>query len=223
MIRALLVIDVHFYRECLAAVLDQSADVKVVAALSGADDIAEAVRRESPDLVLFDTSVPQLPAMLGELGAMERPPRIVALAINESSESIAECAAAGVLGYLSRSASVAELLQCLRCVSHAEPYCSPGVLVILLHRIAALGAPSQTAGHCDSMTTRELEIVELVGRGLSNKVIAARLHISHATAKNHVHHILEKLQLRSRTQVVAYLHRRHPESPGNTSESSEAP
>ena len=222
MIRALLVIDVHFYRECLAAFLAQRADMQVVAALSGADDISEAVERESPEVILLDTSIPNIRATLAKLRTMERPPRIVALAIGESPASVAECAGAGVLGYVSRSASVAELLQCLRYVSRAEPYCSPGVLATLLHGIAALGEHTQLASRCGCMTTRELEILKLVGCGLSNKVIASRLNISHATAKNHVHHILEKLQLRSRTQVAAYFHGRRAVESGIMPASIEA-
>lgn len=217
MIRALLVIDVHFYREGLAALLAHSADVTVAATLSGAEGVVSAVERESPDVVLLDTSALHARETLGELHAMERPPRVVALAISETPESIAEWAGAGVLGYVSRSASLADLLQCLRCAVRGEAYCSPSVMAILLNRFATLGErPHVAASRGDDLTTREREILELIGRGLSNKVIARRLNISHATAKNHVHHILDKLQLRSRTQVAAYLHGQRAVSPGST-------
>jgi two-component system nitrate/nitrite response regulator NarL len=203
------VIETRFYCECLAATLAQSTDVKVVAALCGNEAIEEAVHHEPPEIILLDTSIPRLRPMLAELGAMTPSPKIVALAISETPESIAECANAGVIGYLSKSATVADLLQCLQCASQGAPYCSPGIVAILLDRIAAAG---EQTGLVEipppQITPREREILELVGSGFSNKIIAARLNISHATAKNHVHHILEKLQLRSRTQVAAYLQAR---------------
>ena len=122
----------------------------------------------------------------------------------ETPESVASWAAAGAIGYVSRSAGLADLLQCLQSAARGEVYCSPRVMSILLHRYAAQPPPHVPRG--GGLTGREREILELVGRGLCNKVIAARLHISHATAKNHVHHILDKLQLRSRAEVAAYLH-----------------
>jgi two-component system nitrate/nitrite response regulator NarL len=213
MIRILLIIEVQFYRDCVATCLAQSADVEVIAA-SAAGAVSEAMSQAAPDVVVIDASMSDVRGTLAELSDMENAPRVVVLALSETSESVAECAAAGVIGYVSRSASLTDLLSCLHCASRGEPYCSPGVVAILLHRIATCGAfPSATSSRRDAMTTRELEILELVGRGLSNKVIAARLHISHATAKNHVHHILEKLQLRSRTQVAAYLHGPRPATP----------
>jgi two-component system, NarL family, nitrate/nitrite response regulator NarL len=206
-IRAALVIDIPFYREGLAALLSQSADVTVVGSPAGDEEVAALVTRESPDVVLLDIGAAGAHETLATLRVLATPPRIVALALSETPESIAEWAGAGVMGYISRSAGLADVLQCLRCVVRGEAYCSPRVMAILLHRFAALEgrlplAPARSAG----LTAREHEILDLVGRGLSNKVIAARLHISHATAKNHVHHILDKLQLRSRAEVAAYLH-----------------
>jgi DNA-binding NarL/FixJ family response regulator len=212
MIRAALVIDVPFYREGLETLLTQSADVTVVASLAGADEVATCIARESPDVVLLDISGAQTHTILAALRALSPPPPIVALALQETPESIAEWASAGAIGYISRTASLADLLQCLRCAVRGEAYCSPRVMAILLSRLVALeGRPRTAPARSADLTLREREILDLVGRGLSNKVIAARLHISHATAKNHVHHILDKLQLRSRAEVAAYL--QTPETP----------
>ena len=213
MIRAALVIDIPFYREGLAALLGQSADVTVVGSSSGDEDVAALVTLESPDVVLLDIGAACARETLGALRGLATPPRVVALALSETPESIAEWARAGVMGYISRSASLADLLQCVRCVVRGEAYCSPRVMAILLHRFAEIEGRSPLPPlRSADLTAREREILDLVGRGLSNKVIAARLHISHATAKNHVHHILEKLQLRSRAEVAAYLHANNPGS-----------
>jgi two-component system, NarL family, nitrate/nitrite response regulator NarL len=214
MIRALLVIDVHFYREGLASLLAQSADISVVATLSSGDKVIETIERAAPNVVLLDTSSAHARELLVSVRRLGAPPPVVALALNETAESIEEWAGGGALGYVSRSASLADLLQCLRSAVRGEAYCSPRVMAILLSRFATLKAePRNSFTRNVDLTAREREILELVGSGLSNKLIAVRLHISHATAKNHVHNILDKLRLRNRTEVAAYLHRPETSAP----------
>jgi DNA-binding NarL/FixJ family response regulator len=210
MIRVLLSIDVPFYRDGLATLLNQSADVTVVATLHGGAPVPPLVARESPDVILLDISAAGARETLEALLAVGDPPKVVVLAITETPECIAEWAASGALGYVSRYASLADLLHCLRCVARGEAYCSPRVMAMLLRGYAAsgerMGQGASRVAEMGDLTAREREIVELVGSGLSNKLIATRLHISHATAKNHVHHILDKLRLRSRAEVAAHLH-----------------
>jgi two-component system, NarL family, nitrate/nitrite response regulator NarL len=196
----LLVIDVPFYREGLAALLSQSADVVIAGSAQTAESAALLIGSANPDVLLVDTSA----ADAQSLCRLEDAPPVVALAVNETPESVAAWATAGAIGYVSRSAGLADLLQCLKSAARGEVYCSPRVMSILLHRYATQSAALAPRG--DDLTAREREILELVGQGLCNKVIATRLHISHATAKNHVHHILDKLQLRSRAEAAAYLH-----------------
>jgi two-component system, NarL family, nitrate/nitrite response regulator NarL len=207
MIRAALIIDVPFYREGLATLLGQNDDVTIVGSSTDSETAVALVTRERPDVVLLDITAVRARETLAALRALESAPQIVALALNETQDGIAEWAGSGVIGYISRSASLSDLLHCVRCAARGELYCSPRVMSIVLHRFAAFTSqPPQPTMRGDELTLREREILDLVGRGLSNKLIAARLNISHATAKNHVHHILDKLQLRSRAEVAAYLH-----------------
>jgi DNA-binding NarL/FixJ family response regulator len=210
MIRALLIIDVPFYRDGLAALLNQSSDVTVVATPHGGAPMPPLVARESADVILLDISAAGARETLEALLAVGDPPNVVVLAITETPECIAEWAALGALGYVSRYASLADLLHCLRCVARGQAYCSPCVMAMLLRGYAASGERTDQRAarraQMGDLTARELEILDLVGCGLSNKLIAARLHISHATAKNHVHHILDKLRLRSRAEIAAHLH-----------------
>ena len=201
MIRVLLVIDVPFYREGLASLLSQSAGVVIAGSAPNADSAAQMLSACNPDVLLLDTSAGDAQSLC----RLENAPPLVALAVGETPESVAAWAAAGAIGYVSRSAGLADLLQCLQCAARGEVYCSPRVTSILLNRYAAQSVSARVPRSND-LTAREREILELVGLGLCNKVIATRLHISHATAKNHVHHILDKLQLRSRAEVAAYLH-----------------
>ena len=205
MIRVLLVIDIPFYREGLAVLLSRSADVVIAGSAPDADSAARMVSSCEPDVILVDTSA----ADAQSLCRLESAPPVVALAVGETPESVASWAAAGAIGYVSRSAGLADLLQCLQSAARGEVYCSPRVTAILLHRYVA--QPATPLPRSGDLTAREREILDLVGRGLCNKVIATRLNISHATAKKHVHHILDKLQLRSRAEAAAYLHAQ-PES-----------
>jgi DNA-binding NarL/FixJ family response regulator len=210
MIRALLIIDVPLYRDGLATLLNQSADVTVVTVPHGSAPVPPLVARESADVILLDISAADARETLAALLAVGDPPNVVILAITETPECIAEWAALGALGYVSRYASLADLLHCLRCVARGEAYCSPQVMAMLLRGYASSGERTgqrvARRAEMGDLTAREREILELMGSGLSNKRIAARLQISHATAKNHVHHILDKLRLRSRAEVAAHLH-----------------
>jgi DNA-binding NarL/FixJ family response regulator len=203
MIRVLIVVDIPFYRDGLAALLSQSADVVVTGSVADASSAVAMVMRDKPDVVLLGIKA----ADARSLCALKEAPPVVALAVAETPESVLEWAGIGAIGYVSRSAGLADLLQCLQSAARGETYCSPRIMSLVLHRFAAdVGRTAVLADRGEDLTNREREILDLVGHGLSNKVIAARLHISHATAKNHVHNILDKLQLRSRAEVAAYLH-----------------
>ena len=203
--RMLLVIDVPFYRDGLQKLLSQDGDVVMVGAVAGSDALT-AVAQYSPDLVLLDINATHARETLRQLRAFAHAPRVVALAVDEQNPCIVEWLEAGVSGYVSRQANYAELLQVLHAASCGEWVCSPRVMSFLLGRLSALATEAvPRIGESQALTPREREILELVGKGLSNKRIANALRISHATAKNHVHHILGKLQLNSRSEVAAYL------------------
>jgi two-component system, NarL family, nitrate/nitrite response regulator NarL len=115
---------------------------------------------------------------------------------------------AGASGYVDKNSSASELIQVMHQAARGEWCCSPRVMAMVMQRLSTLAASSRAtlpALASATLTAREQQILELVGQGLSNKRIAIALNISHATAKNHVHHILGKLQLRNRTEVAAYL------------------
>ena len=199
MIRALLIIDVPFYRDGLATLLNQSADVTVVATLHGDAPVPPLVARESPDVILLDISAAGARETLEALLAVGDPPNVVVLAITETPECIAEWAALGALGYVSRYASLADLLHCLRCVARGEAYCSPRVMAMLLRGYAAsgerMGQGASRVAEMGDLTAREREIVELVGSGLSNKLIAARLHIRRVNDSLNVVRVIEQLRI----------------------------
>lgn len=209
MIRVLLVIDVPFYRDGLERLLSCDGEMVLVAAV-GSDEAAVSIEREAPDVVLMDLAHPDPIAQVRALRARFNEVRIVILGIDDTEEAVVSFLEAGIAGYVSRRASYAELVQVLRKTMTDDWSCSPRAMALLLKRLANLSAqphsvaaPSRITG----LTDREQQILKLVGKGLSNKRIATMLNISHATTKNHVHRVLGKLQLRTRAEIAAFLHR----------------
>ena len=126
---------------------------------------------------------------------------VVALAVRETDDDVVAWAEAGVSGLVSRSASMAQLLDAVAAAVGDEVLCTPAVAGVLLRQVTAMSS-GHAAHNGPRLTRREREIVRLIGGGLSNKEIAGALHIELATVKNHVHNILEKLSVGNRTEAV---------------------
>lgn len=210
MIRVLLVIDVPFYRDGLQRLLEADGDIVLVAAV-GSEQALASVEREAPDVVLMDIGHCDALEQVRALRARWHAIRIVVLAIDDTEDAVVSFLEAGIAGYVSRRAGYAELVQVLRKTMRDEWSCSPRAMALLLKRLADLSAHPRPAAEPDhfaaGLTDREQQILKLLGQGLSNKRIATMLNISHATTKNHVHRVLAKLQLRTRAEIAAFVHR----------------
>jgi DNA-binding NarL/FixJ family response regulator len=212
MLRVLVIAEVRLYREGLASVLAAHADIGVVGSRCRWQDAVPLVAQVRPDIVLLDAPPGEKAMAVRQLtggggGADPAPPvRVVALSVGDHQDVMA-WAEAGVCGFVTRDDSVAELVAVLRGVAKDELPCSPRIASALLRRIGALaahhGAGPPPTGPQAQLTARELEVLDLIGRGLANKEIARKLYISLATVKNHVHHILDKLQVERRADAVA--------------------
>lgn len=214
MIRVLLVVDVLFYREGLEQLLARSGEVEVLGAVSGADDAEFLARRSPPEVVLLDIGAQDATDTLARVRRIEPRPRVVALAVSETPQSVLEWIEAGVAGYVPRKASLGDLLRVLKGVVRDESYCPPHITATMIRRLASLAASTRASEtDLDTLTVREQEILSLVAQGLSNKAIAIRLGIASATAKNHVHNILDKLNLHRRVEAASVLHRQAARPP----------
>ena len=127
----------------------------------------------------------------------------MALGVSEAEDDILECAEAGIAAYVLREGSIEDLVETLEATVRGELCCTPKVAATLMRRLAALAATQPSALDATHLTSRELGILRLIERGLSNKEIAGRLFIEVSTVKNHVHHVLEKLQVRTRGEAAA--------------------
>jgi two-component system, NarL family, nitrate/nitrite response regulator NarL len=208
MIRALIVIDVAFYREGLRDLLMRSGQVLVVGVASSADDAEPIARDMHPDVVLLDASIRDAREALYRLRAIQPEPKLIVLAISETPENVLEWAESGVAGYVRRDASLDDLLRVLKGAVADELYCSPRIAAMMLRRIASAAARTQPRVSLGNLSPREHQVLSLVARGLSNKAIASELGIANATAKNHVHNILDKLELRRRADAASLVQRR---------------
>jgi DNA-binding NarL/FixJ family response regulator len=130
--------------------------------------------------------------------------RIVGFAAADGEVELMEGVEAGVMGFVSRSGSVDELVSAIECVDRGEAVVSPRVTAMLAQRLARISTPSVNNNQApEQLTPRELEILTLIVDGLSNKEIGVRLFIELPTVKNHVHSILQKMHVRRRGEAAA--------------------
>src|SRR6185436_13278348 len=124
--------------------------------------------------------------------------RIVAFAVEETERDVLLCAEAGAAGYVACDGTMDDLVNTIHSVARGELLCSPRIAATLFRALHAQGSRPDGDRLALTLTAREREIAPLIDRGLSNKEIAAHLRIEVATVKNHVHNLLEKLQVASR-------------------------
>jgi two-component system nitrate/nitrite response regulator NarL len=157
--------------------------------------------------VLLDTGAADMLDLMRALTTSAPTARVVALALPERASEVIACAEAGASGYVTEDTSLADLVLTIQAVARGELRCSPQIAGTLFRRVAALAADSRALLPAPMLTAREFEVLSLLDDGLSNKQIAHRLCIELATVKNHVHHILGKLQVNRRGEATAYLRR----------------
>lgn len=201
---AFVLVPVRLYRDGIKDALVRDPRFDVVGSASSLDravaDLQSADRL--PDVALVDMRLPEGAAAARTLRARWPAIATIALAVNEADEEIVSWAEAGVAGLVSREATLAEVLNAVEAAARREALTSPVVTAALLRRVAAV-AGERRAPVGPALTRRELEVVQLIGHGQSNKQIAGALSIELSTVKNHVHSILEKLCVRHRADAVS--------------------
>jgi DNA-binding NarL/FixJ family response regulator len=200
----MVVADIRLYREGLTRLLDSVDGIQVVATAGTGDQALDRLRGSSPDTLLVDRTVPDSLTLVSRVRAADSDIKIVILTIEEVEEEIIRCAEAGVDGYVTRNATAAELVSTIRAARAGELRCSPGAAGSLLRRVNHLAAHRHPL---KLLTDREVEVLTFVERGMSNRGISESLGIEVATVKNHVHNILEKLQVKGRGEAAAVFRR----------------
>lgn len=204
-VRAMIAASVRLYRDGLAESLRGA--VQVVAVTADAQSTLAEAQRLAPDVLLVDISVDGGLALVRALGEAVPGVRVLAFGVDDArDDQVLACVETGVAGWVSRDASAAEVVDAVLRASRGELLCSARTAALLTRRVAALArerrAPAPTAAQ---LTPREAQVAELLCNGVSNKHIAHALGLRLATVKNHVHSILEKLEVRSRGEAGARL------------------
>jgi two-component system nitrate/nitrite response regulator NarL len=201
--RVLIVADVGVHGEALAESLggDDSCDVVGVAA--GPEEAVAAVEEVGPEVVLVDMPTPAGPNAVRTLVAATPEIKVVALGIPGVEPDVIAIAEAGASGYVARDGSMDDLVAVVESVARGECLLSPDIAAKLFRRVATLAREPRLEPMDGKLTARELDVLGLIDDGLSNKEIAKALSIELPTVKNHVHSVLEKLNVRRRTAAAA--------------------
>jgi two-component system nitrate/nitrite response regulator NarL len=154
-----------------------------------------------PDVVIVDVTGGANLGVLREFAAAESDTPVLAMGVHDADRDVLACIEAGAIGYVLQDASLDELADAAHRAVRDEPLASPHVIATLMRRLAVLSQNGRR-GTVGELTSRELEVVELIEQGLSNKEIATQLSIEVTTVKNHVHSILEKLKVHRRGEAA---------------------
>jgi DNA-binding NarL/FixJ family response regulator len=212
MIKVLLADDQAMVREGFAAVLAAQPDMLVVGGAADGEEAVVAARRYHPDVVLMDIRMPRLDGLAATRQVLAVPPdahrpRVLMLTTFDLDEYVFDALRAGASGFLLKDAPAAELVAAVRVVAAGEALLAPSVTRRLIEDYATRARPALVRpAALDSLTPRELEVLRLVAKGLSNAEIAGQLVVAEQTVKTHLGRIFTKLDLRDRAQavVVAY-------------------
>jgi DNA-binding NarL/FixJ family response regulator len=204
MIRVIVVDDERLVRTGLRMIIEAEPDLAVAAeAIDGADAI-DVVRRVPADVVLMDVRMPRLDGLEAtrRIVAWRRHPRVIVLTTFDLDEYAFEALRAGASGFLLKDAPERELLAAIRIAADGGSMVAPSVTRRLIERFTMAADPAMSHPELDRLTPRETDVLRLLARGLSNAEIAAKLVVTEHTAKTHVAHVLDKLDLRDRVQAV---------------------
>ena len=210
MIRVLVADDQALVRGGFRSILEAEEDIEVVGEAADGREAVELAAELGPDVVLMDVRMPAMDGIEGTRRLLLRTaggPRVLMLTTFDHDDYLYDAAKAGASGFLLKNVAPEDLIQAVRAIARGDALLDPVMARRLLDAFVQRPRPGSRAPTAlEELTDRELEVLKLVGRGLSNPQIADELVIGVATVKTHVGNILTKLRLRDRVQavVVAY-------------------
>ncbi len=207
-IRVLIADDQALFRRGLYVVLGTEENIEVVAEAENGEEAIAKAQELAPDVVLMDVRMPRVNGIdAARQISMDVPStKILMLTVSDEEDDLYEAIKAGANGYLLKEISVEEVAEAIRAVVQGQSLISPSMASKLLNEFNMLAKKAEERQQfpAPALTGRELEVLKLVAKGMSNREIADELYISENTVKNHVRNILEKLHLHSRMEAVIY-------------------
>jgi DNA-binding NarL/FixJ family response regulator len=207
-IRVLLVDDQPLLRTGFRMILSAEPDLTIVGEAADGASGVEATRRLQPDVVLMDIRMPGMDGIAATRAlagpGVENPAKVLILTTFGLDEYVVEALRAGASGFLLKDAPPEDLVDAIRIVAAGEALLAPSVTRRLLDRVASRLPPAteNAIPALSELTDREMEVLKLIARGLSNAEIAEKLVVSETTVKTHVSRVLAKLEIRDRVQAV---------------------
>jgi len=209
-ISLVLIDDNRLLREGIAAMIHTQPGFRVLAASADVDEALQKVRDAKPDVVLLDFGLADHDSLslTATVHAEVPAARVIVMGLLPIQEDVANYVRAGASGFVMKDASFEDFFATIRAVAGGAEILPQALTNSLFSQIARNAAVVDEAKVLEtvSLTNREREVIALLGEGLSNKEIAARMNIAIHTVKSHVHNVLEKLALRSRLEVAAFSH-----------------
>jgi two-component system, NarL family, response regulator LiaR len=206
-ITVVIVDDHDLYRTGLAALLGAEPDIEILGGASGGRRGVRLVGELRPTVVLMDLRMPDLDGSKATREIIEQQPgaRVVVLTVLADDEAVADALNSGACGFLAKDSPVEDIAAAVRAAARGAAWLAPRAAEVVLARVRRTNSNAATEHRAhDELSSRELDVLRLVARGLANAEIAVLLGISPRTVKNHVSNILAKLEVSSRIQAAVY-------------------
>ncbi len=207
----ILIVDDHIlFREGLVGLLKSQPDIQIVGQCGSVAEAIETGLQLKPEIILMDFSLPDGTGLEATRAILQRAPdiQIIFLTINQDDEALIAAMRAGAKGYLLKTLSVQKLLTALRAMEKGEAALSRTMMARILKEFAHTHTmKDEDPSPLVTLTSREIEVLQEISAGITNQEIANRLFISENTVKNHVHNILEKLNLNNRREAIDFARR----------------
>lgn len=205
-IRVLLAEDHRIVREGIRLILEGQDDIQVVGEASTGAEVVRAARELRPDVVIMDIGMPELNGLEATRRIREELPetQVVALTVHEADDYFFRMLHAGASSYVLKGAPSSELVQAVRAASRGEVFLHPAMATRLVGDYLRRARRGEAAEGYAALTEREREVLILLAEGKTNQEIAQMLGISPSTVETHRSHVMEKLSLRNRADLIKY-------------------
>jgi two-component system response regulator DegU len=204
---SILIADDHsLIRQGLKQILELEEDIVVIAQASNGSEAVQMAKEHNPDIILMDINMPGTNGLqaIKEIKQDKLECKIIVLTIHEDREYLFKTLQMGAEGYVLKDAEPAVLLEAIRSVNSGKSYIQSNMTMELVKEFNRVTMHEKEKHDENNLTTREIEVLELIAEGMINKEIAKQLYISEKTVKNHVSNIFRKLNVSDRTQAAIY-------------------
>jgi len=211
MIKVLLVIEVRLIANIFAEVLEDEADFMIVGRSEDAEGALKLIQQQKADVVLVSVSLPEDGALKLTRAIVDITPntKVLALGLADDTDDVLKYIEAGASGYILKDSSLLDLIEIIRSTQKGEAQVSAKMAAAMVERLSSLAKmfsiPGTNFADDVHLTPREREVLECIGQGFTNQEIASTLLVELGTVKNHVHSILEKLNVSNRDEAASYL------------------